>query len=127
MPEAITRGVRVSVESEYVPGRSDPEQGNYFFAYHVTIQNEGDAPVQLLSRHWVIADSSGREQEVRGLGVVGKQPRLDPGGSFRYTSACPISTPIGSMRGTYRMVTDGGETFEATIPVFTLAVPGVLH
>jgi ApaG protein len=127
MAEAVTNGVRVSVESEYVPTRSDPEQGNYFFAYHVTIRNEGAVPVQLRSRHWIIADSQGREQEVRGAGVVGKQPRIEPGESFSYTSACPLSTPVGSMRGCYQMVTDAGEVFEATIPPFTLAVPGILH
>lgn len=127
MPEAITRGIRVNVESEYVPERSDPDSGAYFFAYHVVIRNEGDEPAQLVSRHWIIADSGAREQEVRGLGVVGQQPRLEPGESFRYTSACPLTTPIGSMRGEYQMVTDAGETFEVTIPAFTLAMPGVLQ
>jgi ApaG protein len=127
MSEAITNGVRVTVESEYVPSRSDPESDSYFFAYHVTIRNESDVAVQLISRHWIITDSSGKEQEVRGLGVVGKQPRLAPGEGFSYTSACPLTTPIGSMHGTYQMVTDAGETFDARISPFTLAVPGVLN
>ena len=117
----------MSVESEYVEDRSDPDNGSYFFAYHITIRNEGEEPVQLVSRHWIIADASGREQEVRGLGVVGQQPRLDPGQSFRYTSACPLTTPVGSMRGEYQMVRDTGETFEVMIPAFTLAVPGMLQ
>lgn len=127
MSEAITRGVRILVESEYVPSRSDPDTQSYFFAYHVTIRNEGEETVQLVSRHWIITDASGKEQEVRGLGVVGEQPRLEPGEGFSYTSACPLSTPVGSMRGSYQMVTDGGEIFEAWIAPFTLAVPGVLQ
>lgn len=127
MSEAVTRGVRVLVRSEFVPQRSEPEANNYFFAYHITIRNEGMEPIRLISRHWIIADSSGKEQEVRGLGVVGQQPRLEPGETFDYTSACPLATPVGSMRGTYQMVTDTGETFDAVIAPFTLAVPGVLN
>jgi len=117
----------VRVESEFVPERSDPQNGEFFFAYHVTIENRGAEPVQLVSRHWVITDAMGTEQEVRGPGVVGKQPRLRPGEAFEYTSACPLSTQIGSMRGSYRMVTDGGETFDARIAAFTLAIPGALN
>ena len=127
MSEAITRGIRVKVESEFVPERSDPQNGEFFFAYHVTIENRGDEPVQLVSRHWLITDGMGKEQEVRGPGVIGKQPRLRPGESFEYTSACPLSTQIGSMRGTYQMVTEGGDTFEAEIAPFTLAIPGALN
>jgi ApaG protein len=127
MSEATTRGIRVKVESEFVPDRSDPHNGEFFFAYHVKIENHGEEPVRLLSRHWIITDGMGKEQEVRGPGVVGKQPRLRPGEAFEYTSACPLSTQIGSMYGSYQMVTDGGETFDAKIAPFTLAIPGALN
>lgn len=127
MSEATTRGIRVHVKSEFVPDRSDPQNGEFFFAYHVTIENHGTEPVQLLSRHWVITDGMGKEQEVRGPGVIGKQPRLMPGEAFAYSSACPLSTQIGSMYGTYQMVTDTGESFEARIAPFTLAIPGALN
>ena len=127
MSEATTRGIRVKVESEFVPDRSDPSNGEFFFAYTVKIENHGSEPVRLLSRHWIITDGMGKEQEVRGPGVVGKQPRLEPGEAFEYTSACPLTTQIGSMHGTYRMVTDGGETFDAKIAPFTLAIPGALN
>ena len=127
MSEAITRGIRVKVESEFVPERSDPHNGEFFFAYHVTIENHGEKNVKLLSRHWIITDGMGKEQEVKGPGVVGKQPHLRPGEAFEYTSACPLSTQIGSMHGSYRMVTDTGESFDARIAPFTLAIPGVLN
>ena len=127
MSEAITRGIRVKVESEFVPERSDPRNGEFFFSYHVTIENHGEESVKLLSRHWIITDGMGKGQEVKGPGVVGKQPRLRPGEAFEYTSACPLTTQIGSMHGSYRMVTDGGETFDARIAPFTLAIPGVLN
>ncbi|HVP27756.1 MAG TPA: Co2+/Mg2+ efflux protein ApaG [Myxococcota bacterium] len=125
--EAVTHGVRVTVRSTHVPERSDPESGEWFFAYTVTISNEGDETVQLVSRHWIIADADGREQEVRGPGVVGEQPVLAPGESFEYTSACPLGTACGSMRGTYQMVTEGGDRFDATIAPFSLAAPYALH
>ncbi len=127
MSEAVTRGVYVSVESEFVPERSDPENEVFFFAYHVTIRNDGQTPVQLVSRHWIITDASGKEQEVKGPGVVGKQPRLLPGEKFEYSSACPLPTQVGSMHGTYQMVDDDGDEFDARIAPFTLAMPGVLH
>jgi ApaG protein len=127
MSEATTRGIRVKVESEFVPDRSDPNNGEFFFAYTVKIENHGSEPVRLLSRHWIITDGMGKEQEVRGPGVVGKQPRLEPGEAFEYTSACPLTTQIGSMHGSYRMVTDSGETFDAKIAPFTLAIPGALN
>jgi len=127
MSEAVTRGVRITVESEFLPERSDPQNGEFFFVYHVTIENHGNHPVKLLSRHWIITNAMGKEQEVRGPGVVGKQPRLRPGESFEYTSACPLSTQIGTMHGTYQMITDGGETFDAEIAPFTLAIPGALN
>ncbi len=127
MSEAVTRGVRVIVESRYIPERSSPDHNYYFFAYHVTIRNEGAVPVRLISRHWIITDGTGRIQEVRGPGVVGEQPRLEPGDSFEYTSFCPLPTEVGSMHGSYQMVTDSGEPFEARIAPFTLARPGVMN
>ena len=127
MSESLTRGIRVKVESEFIPERSDPQNGEFFFAYHVTIENRGDEPVRLLSRHWVITDGMGKEQEVRGPGVVGKQPRLAPGETFQYSSACPLTTQIGSMYGSYQMVTHGGETLDAKIAPFTLAILGALN
>ena len=120
---AITEGVLIEVKSAFVPERSQPEDGEYFFAYTVRITNSGTQTVQLLSRHWVISDASGRVEEVRGAGVVGQQPILQPGQSFQYTSACPLSTPWGEMRGTYQMVRDDGTAFDARIAPFELAIP----
>ena len=125
--ETITRGIRIIVQPEFLPDRSDPGAGNFLFAYHITIRNEGDVPVKLLSRHWIITDGSGKQEEVRGPGVVGEQPHLQPGEGFRYTSACPLPTPVGSMEGSFQMVTDAGEAFDALIKPFTLAPPGTLH
>jgi ApaG protein len=121
MSVAVTRGVRVEVESEYVPDRSDPERGSYFFAYHVKITNEGNETVQLVSRHWIITNAEGRTEEVRGPGVVGEQPKLEPGEAFEYSSFCPLNTPMGTMHGTYQMVTETGARFDAAIAPFTLA------
>jgi len=100
--EALTNGIRVRVHSVYVPERSDPEQGHWFFAYRVDIANEGSESAQLVSRHWIITDANGHVEQVRGPGVVGEQPVLQPGESFQYTSACPLPTPVGTMHGTYR-------------------------
>jgi ApaG protein len=125
--EAITRGVRVRVESEYAPDRSQPGSGQWFFLYTVTIANEGAETVQLLTRHWIITDGTGKVEEVRGPGVVGKQPTLRPGESFEYTSGCPLRTPFGVMEGTYEMVTEGGERFDAKIAPFTLSEPYTVH
>lgn len=125
--EAVTRGVRVKVESEYAPERSQPLKNQWFFLYTITIVNEGAEPVQLLTRHWVITDATGHVEEVRGPGVVGKQPVLRPGESFEYTSGCPLSTPFGVMEGTYQMVTDSGEQFDAKIAPFTLSEPYTVH
>ncbi len=121
MSIAITRGVKVEVESEYLPDRSDVERGYYFFAYHVKITNEGDEPVQLLSRHWIITDGNGKVEEVRGAGVIGEQPVIEPGESHQYSSFCPLETSVGSMQGTYQMVTESGESFDAEIAPFRLA------
>jgi ApaG protein len=118
--DATTRGVRVHVESTHVPERSRPAQSQWFFAYTVTIENGGAETVQLIGRHWVITDGDGDVQEVRGPGVIGKQPILEPGESFQYTSFCPLTTPFGTMHGTYQMVTHAGGRFEATIAPFAL-------
>jgi len=121
--EAVTRSVRVTVRSQYLPHHSSPQTGQWVFAYTVRISNEGDDPVQLVSRHWTITDAEGGSRDVQGPGVVGAQPRLEPGEAFEYTSGCPLSTPIGSMHGTYQMVTDGGEQFDAKVAEFELSEP----
>ena len=125
--EAVTRGIRVFVKSEYVPDRSRPAQNEWFFVYTVKITNEGLEPVQLVTRHWVITDGTGRIEEVRGPGVVGKQPMLKPGESFEYTSSCPLGTPFGVMEGTYQMVSESGALFDAKIAPFTLSEPYTVH
>ena len=127
MSETTTRGIRVQVESSYEEERSAPEERAYLFSYHVEISNLGSETVQLLSRRWIITDGDGRQQVVEGPGVVGHQPLLEPGDGFEYTSFCPLPTSVGTMHGTYRMVTAGGESFEAEIAPFTLAVPGVVN
>lgn len=125
--EAVTRGIRVRVESEYAPDRSDPAKNQWFFLYTVTIANEGMETVQLVTRHWIVTDGTGQLEEFRGPGVVGKQPTLRPGESFEYTSGCPLKTPFGLMEGTYQMVTEGGERFDAKIAPFTLSEPYTVH
>lgn len=117
----------VSVTPRFVPEQSDPSQQQYVFAYTVRITNSGAQPVQLISRHWIITDGHQRVQEVRGLGVVGQQPLLAPGESFEYTSGCPLSTPVGTMRGTYHCVGENGIPFEVPIAEFVLAMPRTLH
>jgi ApaG protein len=125
--EAVTRGVRVRVQSQFDPDRSDPPQGQWFFLYTIHIANEGRETVQLLTRHWIITDGDGKVEEVRGPGVVGKQPILAPGESFEYTSGCPLTTAFGVMEGTYQMVTGEGERFDAKIAPFTLSEPYTVH
>jgi len=125
--ECVTRGVRVSVLSEYAPDRSRPDRQQWFFLYTITIANEGGETVQLLSRSWIITDANGRVEQVRGPGVVGQQPILAPGQSFTYTSGCPLTTPFGTMQGTYQMVTPAGETIDVTIAPFTLSEPYTVH
>ena len=127
MSDTTTRGIRVQVESSYVPERSSPRDGRYFFAYRVRIANVGAETVQLVSRHWVISDGEDRVEHVRGPGVVGEQPRLRPGESFEYTSFCPLPTPLGSMHGSYQMVAADGSRFDAEIAPFSLAVPTALN
>lgn len=119
--------IRVQVATSYVDDQSRPESGRYVFAYTITIANNGDVPVRLISRHWVITDANGKVQEVSGDGVVGEQPHLNPGEVFRYSSGAVLETPVGAMQGLYRMEADNGVKFDAPIAPFTLAVPGVLH
>jgi ApaG protein len=121
--EATTRGIRIRVISSYLPERSEPERSQWFFMYDVEIANLGSETAQLVSRHWIITDANGEVQEVKGPGVVGKQPILKPGQSFRYTSGCPLATCFGTMQGTYQMVTDAGERFDAEIAAFSLGEP----
>lgn len=125
--EAVTRGVRVEVESRYEPERSAPHEDYYFFAYHVRISNVGEGRVQLLRRRWVITDGDGRVQEVEGAGVVGNQPVLEPGQSFEYTSFCPLRTALGWMEGTYTMAVPEGERFDARVERFALAAPHTVN
>jgi ApaG protein len=124
---ALTEGIRVSVTSAFRPERSEPGQGRWLFSYTVRLANEGEVPAQLVSRHWIITDANGQREEVVGEGVVGQQPRLEPGEEFEYTSFCILKTPHGSMRGTYRMVRADGSTFDARIAPFALVVPGAVN
>ena len=119
--------ITVEVETDYIEGQSEPDSERYVFSYTITIRNEGGEPAQLLSRHWLITDGHGNIQEVKGEGVVGEQPHLKPGEGFQYTSGAMIPTPVGSMQGTYQMVTDNGDEFDAEILPFTLAIPRTLH
>ena len=119
--------IRIQVATSYVDDESEPDADRYVFAYTITISNSGDVPAQLISRHWVITDANGKVQEVNGDGVVGEQPKLNPGEEFRYSSGAVLETPVGAMQGLYRMEADGGDSFDALIAPFTLAVPGLLH
>lgn len=123
----INYEIRIQVATQYVDDQSEPDIDRYVFAYTITIENTGDVPAQLLRRHWVITDANGKVQEVSGDGVVGEQPRLNPGETYRYSSGAVLETPVGAMQGSYRMQADDGIDFDAPIPPFTLAVPGVLH
>jgi len=125
--EAVTQGLRVAVEAHYSPDHSNPVANQWFFLYTIQISNEGSETCQLISRHWVIRNATGRVEEVRGPGVVGQQPVLEPGERFEYTSGCPLDTPLGSMEGTYQMVTETGVRFEAQIARFELREPGAIH
>jgi ApaG protein len=123
--EAETRGVIVRVSVSYLPEQSEPTRGRWFWAYHIRIENEGPFTVQLLTRHWIITDGRGARHSVEGEGVVGEQPMIEPGASFDYVSGCPLSTPTGSMQGTYHMIGEDGSAFDVTIPKFTLIAPAV--
>jgi ApaG protein len=127
MSQASSQGIRVTVRTQYLPDQSSPADRRYVFAYTVVISNEGTNPAQLKSRHWIITDGMGRVEEVRGPGVVGKQPRLDPGEEFEYTSGCVLRTGHGSMRGTYQMLRDNGDAFDAEIATFQLSLPHSLN
>lgn len=127
MSDTTTRGIRVQVRSFYDEERSSPRENYYFFAYQVRISNLGRETVQLVSREWFITDGNGDTQRVQGPGVVGEQPVLAPGGAFEYTSFCPLPTAVGSMYGSYQMVLENGDGFEAEIAPFSLAVPHAVN
>jgi len=123
----MNQRIRVEVETSYLPEQSDPGDRRYVFSYTITIRNEGIEAARLMQRHWLITDANGKTQEVHGDGVVGEQPHLKPGQGFRYSSGAVLETPVGAMQGKYEMVTDDGARFDAPIPAFRLAMPGVLH
>ena len=127
MAESKKYEITVTAETQYLADQSDPQDGRHVFAYHITLRNTGTVAAQLISRHWIIKDAEAHLQEVRGLGVVGHQPLLKPGERFEYTSGCVLTTPVGTMRGSYQMAAEDGTQFEAQIAEFTLAMPRVLH
>lgn len=120
---AVTDGIRVTVRAQYLAEQSAPDKARYVFAYTIAIANEGAAPAQLRTRHWIITDGRGKIEEVKGDGVVGEQPRLVPGQRFQYTSGCVLTTPVGTMHGTYQMIRDDGTWFDAEIAPFSLVMP----
>lgn len=123
MYSSTTQGIRVTVETHYLEEESDPTEPRFFWAYTIAIENGTEGPVQILARHWTITDEKGRREDVRGLGVVGKQPVIAPGASFSYTSGCPLSTPSGMMVGTYQAAAADGSVFSVAIPAFSLDLP----
>jgi ApaG protein len=125
--ESPQHKIRVDVDTTDLAEQSNPTERRYVFSYTITIRNEGSVPARLLTRHWVITDSNGKVQEVRGEGVVGEQPYLKPGQGFRYSSGAVLETPVGAMQGSYQMVADDGEQFDAPIAAFRLAMPGLLQ
>jgi len=125
--ESVRHKISIEVETNYLDDQSEPREQRYVFTYTITIRNEGEVPAKLLARHWVITDANGRVEEVRGDGVVGEQPYLKPGQGFRYSSGAVLETPVGTMQGSYQMIADDGATFDAPIPAFRLAMPGMLH
>ncbi|MFA5171440.1 MAG: Co2+/Mg2+ efflux protein ApaG [Sulfuriferula sp.] len=127
MGDSRKNHITVTVKTTYLAEQSDPDVDRYVFAYTITIANTGTQAAQLVSRHWIITDAEDRVQEVRGLGVVGEQPMLKPGEAFEYTSGTAMNTPVGTMRGTYQMIAEDGEHFDAEIPSFVLAMPRTLH
>lgn len=127
MGDSRKNHITVTVKNAYLEEQSDPNVERYVFAYTITIANTGTQAAQLVSRHWIIMDAEERMQEVRGLGVVGEQPMLKPGEVFEYTSGTALNTPVGTMRGTYQMIAEDGEHFDAEIPSFVLAMPRTLH
>ena len=127
MAESRKYEITVAVKTAHLADQSDPSRNQYFFAYTITISNTGAVAAQLISRHWIITDGDHQVQEVKGLGVVGQQPLLQPGDSFEYTSGTSLATAVGTMRGTYQMIAEDGHAFDADIPPFTLSVPRILH
>ena len=127
MGEGSTYEISIDVRAAYLADRSEPSRNQYVFAYTITLTNAGNVPAQLISRHWIITDAEHNVQEVKGLGVVGQQPLLQPGEAFEYTSGATLPTAMGTMHGTYQMVAEDGHTFEVPIPSFTLSVPRILH
>jgi ApaG protein len=127
MTDAPSHRIDIEVQTSYIEGQSAPESNRYVFSYTITIRNKGSQGARLLDRHWLITDANGKLQEVRGEGVVGEQPHLRPGEHFRYTSGTMIETPVGSMQGSYGMLSDSGERFDAEIKPFTLSQPRTLH
>ncbi|MEO0996201.1 MAG: Co2+/Mg2+ efflux protein ApaG [Pseudomonadota bacterium] len=127
MSQSLEHRIRVDVATDFVDGQSEPDRDRYVFSYTITISNLGEVPARLLTRHWLITDANGNVQEVRGDGVVGEQPHLGPGEQFRYSSGAILNTPVGAMQGSYQMLADNGDRFDAAIAPFTLAVPGLLH
>jgi ApaG protein len=125
--ERESHRIVVAVATSYIEEQSDPREKRFVFAYTITIKNEGEVPARLLTRHWIITDANGKVQEVHGEGVVGEQPHLKPGQGFRYSSGAVLETPVGVMQGSYQMVADDGERFDAPIAPFSLAMPGVVH
>ena len=125
--DTTTRGIRIEVTSNYLPERSAPRESQYLFAYHVRVSNVGTETAQLVSREWIITTAEGDVERVKGPGVVGEQPVLPPGATFEYTSYCPLKTAVGSMHGSYQMVTADDERFDAQIAPFTLAIPNALN
>ena len=122
---AETRGIAVRVQVSYLAEQSEPARGRWFWAYHIRIENASDRTVQLLTRHWIITDGRGARHSVEGEGVVGEQPVIAPGASYDYVSGCPLSTPTGSMQGSYHMIDEDGEGFDVAIPKFALLAPAV--
>ncbi len=127
MKDSEKHEITVEAVAQYLEDDSAPEEDRYVFAYRITLKNTGTVTAKLVSRHWIITDADGDVQEVRGLGVVGEQPELAPGESYEYTSGCALSTPVGTMQGSYQMHAADGTRFDAAIPVFTLSIPRVLH
>ena len=125
--EAETRKIHIVVDTSYLEEQSSPTEQRYVFSYTITIRNEGSVAARVMARHWIITDSNGKVQEVRGEGVVGEQPHLKPGQGFRYSSGAVLETPVGVMQGSYQMVSDDGDQFEAPVAAFRLAMPGLLH
>jgi ApaG protein len=127
MAETSKYDITIVPKATYIEDQSDPSKDQYVFAYTITISNTGNIPAQLISRHWIITDANGKVLEVKGLGVVGQQPLLKPGESFEYTSGTHLETAVGTMHGTYQMIAEDGQQFDAPIPSFTLSVPRILH